>query len=175
MSRLAASSESPSTPSKTAVSVGESGASGGSNPSSSIALQQRVRVRLLLVAKAVVGVLVGGGLGGVGGVRVGEHGHLLESDRLDQEVAQILVVGRLGDGRGGAQQAAGGDGSGGDRSAPQHLAAVRCLGAHPLPVVVVEVLEVVLVVEVVEASAASYGVAVAPVTNGDGACSLPAK
>ena len=40
VSRSAVSASSPSTPSKTPVSVGESGASGGSKPSSSIALRR---------------------------------------------------------------------------------------------------------------------------------------
>ena len=166
---LAVASSSPSTPSKTAVSEGESGASGGSKPSSSSALRsavacacswsrKRSSVRLQLRLDPV----------GVGGSRVGERGDLLEPDRVHEEVAQVVVVGRLGERQRRAQGAGGGQRARGERRAAERVAAGLGGGAHWESVLV----DVVEVVDVVDRGRAwprpRTASPVAPVTNAAG-------
>ena len=86
---------------------------------------------------------------GVGGRRVGERGDLLEADRVHEEVAQVVVVGRLGERQGRAQGAGGGQRARGERRAAERVAAGLGGGAH-WESVLVDVVEVVDVVDVVE-------------------------
>ena len=89
-------------------------------------------MRLLLIAEVLELLAVVRRLGRVGRARVGEHRDLLEPDRLDQEVAQVVVARRLGAGEGRPQRAGRQHRPRSERSAAQQLAAVLGGVAHPL-------------------------------------------